>query len=327
MIEYKRSLLKGGSLAGTYLIESDCGKFVRKQISRSSEREYGFQRWYSQLKRLQRYEILFPELFCRVKRYGLENELAYFDLEFYEGAFNCQEYLMTCTDDKEIELIFNLIIDGMKMLHSVNIPSCKESISLYIEEEVSQKISDCLHDDEFLKFYNLDHITFKGEKIPSFRSMYRDYRSTSIDLYTAPIESYTHGNITLENILYLKDKKSVIFIDPYEENIIDNLYNEYSQILQSCNSHYEIYNNANINKDEIENVDIKVPYGIKKFDKLFKGFMKNNLSDQEIKIVRSFEISQFIRMLPFKMKVDKEKSFLFYCLASYLTNRFLENDE
>ena len=135
------------------------------------------------------------------------------------------------------------------------------------------------------------------------------------------MESYTHGNITLENIIYDEDKDTIVFIDPYEENIIDNCYNEYSQLLQSCNSHYEIYNSLNI--ESFENIDLDVPYGIEKFNQLFHSYMESSMTESQIKVVKYFEISQFIRMLPFKLNVDRKKMFLFYSLASHLTNKLL----
>ena len=53
-------------------------------------------------------------------------------------------------------------------------------------------------------------------------------------------------------------------------------------------------------------------------------FMKKTLSEDEIKMVKYFEVSQFIRMLPFKMKGDRDKMFLFYDLASYLVGDLLK---
>ena len=58
--------LKGGSLNNTYLIHSDNFSYIRKSVSLVENREYGFQRWYSQLKKLQRYSVLYPELFPKV---------------------------------------------------------------------------------------------------------------------------------------------------------------------------------------------------------------------------------------------------------------------
>ena len=42
-----KARLKGGSLSGTYLCTpSDGLPFVRKEVSLTANREYGFQRWY-----------------------------------------------------------------------------------------------------------------------------------------------------------------------------------------------------------------------------------------------------------------------------------------
>ena len=321
--------LKGGSLAATYLIKTPHSSYVRKQIDRTIEREYGFQRWYSQLKRLQRYDTMFPDLFCKVIDYGTDDDgrLAFFDLEYYEGALNVHEHLMTCQDPEQINEIFNLILNGMANLHSVCIPSFKNSMSLYLEEEVEQRLRDAFEDEEFREYCSSLKVVYQNKEIPSFVSVYEQYKKLSIEGYNTPIESFTHGNITLENILYLPSEQRVVFIDPYEENIIDNKYNEYSQILQSCNSHYEIYNSMSLEQEDRNNIGTikcEVPYGISEFNNLFNVFMKNNLSDNEIRTVKAFEISQFIRMLPFKIKGDREKAFLFYCLASHLTNEFLE---
>ena len=322
--------LKGGSLAATYLIETSGISYIRKQIDRTVEREYGFQRWYSQLKRLQRYDVMFPGLFCKIIDYGTTDNgrVAFFDLEYYENALNVQEHLMICQDPHEIDKIFNLVIDGMEILHSVHIPSFENSMNLYLEEEVEQRLQDSLEDDEFREYCSREKVIFQNKEIPSFSSLYEQYKRVTIDIYKSPIESFTHGNITLENILYLPEEGRIVFIDPYEENIIDNKYNEYSQILQSCNSCYEIYNSMDMTPDNRANIgDIicDVPKGISEFNELFMSYIKHNLSDNEIRIVKAFEISQFIRMLPFKIRGDKEKAFLFYCIASQLTNNFLED--
>jgi len=319
MIQTTKTLLKGGSLAGTYLISGIGGDFIRKEISLRNDREYGYQRWYSQLKRLQRYELLFPSIFAKVIRYGVDGDQAFFDLEYYPNYHNCWEYLMECDDKEEIENIFKLIISALNVIHSKQLQSCPEALNLYYEEEIRKKIEDCFTDEGFLNYYNRSTIKFHGKLIPSLRVLLEDYRNYGFTHYTTPMECYTHGNITLENILYSPHDNKIILIDPYEENIIDNIYNEYSQILQSCNSHYEIYNTSE-GGDYIPHV----PLGIEYFNILFSDFMKKNLSENEIKIVKYFEVSQFIRMLPFKLKRDRNKMFTFYGLASYLAGDLLK---
>ena len=130
-------------------------------------------------------------------------------------------------------------------------------------------------------------------------------------------ESFTHGNLTLENILIYKDK--IIFIDPYEENYVDTMFNDYSQILQSCNSHYELLNLANIKiKNNKIKYDYRVPTNISNFNKYFKNYLLKNFSFNEVMLIRAFEISQFVRMIPFKLVIDKNKALLFYGLSCKL---------
>ena len=75
---------KGGSLSSTSIMEGDDGEFfVRKTVSVLHNREYGFQRWYSQMKRIQRYSVLFPGLFPALLDYGLDKDTAYFDIEYF----------------------------------------------------------------------------------------------------------------------------------------------------------------------------------------------------------------------------------------------------
>ena len=139
--------------------------------------------------------------------------------------------------------------------------------------------------------------------------------------YKNPIETFTHGNLTLENILYLKEKNQIYFIDPYEENIIDSPLAEYSQLLQSSNSLYEIYNIGTpaVFENKV-NMDVSIPTGLRIFNNKLLNSIKENFNKNDSKIIKILEISQFIRMLPFKALIDKDKVIFFYSLASKLLN-------
>jgi len=285
----KKTMLKGGSLAGTYLIEDGNKKIVRKEISLNHEREYGYVRWYSQLKRLQRYEKMFPGAFVKMVDYGVQGlhseRFAYFDLEYHVDAVNCHDYICGLDSPWDVGRVFDSIMDKLKPMHKVSLTAPRNSIKLYFQEEVTRKLDDCiLSSKEFVKMY-LD---------TDICSMLHELEMAAYELYENPCESYTHGNVTLENILYLKDSQNVIFIDPYEENIIDNKYNEYSQLAQSCNSHYELMCSSP--------GFTHIPLGLDLFNLKLKSFMKESLSENEIRLVKFFECSQFFRMLPFKLK-------------------------
>ncbi len=319
MVKFIRAF-KGGSLSQTSLIKkSDSKLYVRKIVSLKDNREYGFQRWYSQLKKLQRYSVLFPGIFPKVFEFGQTEQEAYMDIEYFDNAINAQEFIEKSTKTNEIDNFFFELINLLSVLHKNKIDSCKDGMSLYIHEEIDQRIHDCMGNKAFTDFLRYDEIIFNGNRISSLMSVLNQYKIMCNTYYQKPKETFTHGNITLENMLYIPNEKRLIFIDPYEENIIDSELAEYSQILQSSNAMYELYNKKEVNvyRNEII-IDLDESFGLKYFNDKIKHHIKNAYAHNEYMVIRLLEISQFIRMLPFKMAVDQDKMILFYGLASYL---------
>ena len=58
--------------------------------------------------------------------------------------------------------------------------------------------------------------------------------------------------------------------------------------------------------------------GMNYFNDKLVNYLKKSFSNDDYMIIRLMEISQFIRMLPFKMEIDEDKMLFFYGLASYL---------
>ena len=79
----KITRLKGGSLSSTSLMENGDDKFIRKYINTKSDREYGYVRWYSQLKKLQRFAG--TGLYPKILKVGTTDGGAYFDIEYLKG--------------------------------------------------------------------------------------------------------------------------------------------------------------------------------------------------------------------------------------------------
>lgn len=301
--------LKGGSLASTVLVEDNGKTFVRKQISLVKEREYGYYRWYSQLKKMQRVEKLFPRSCVKVLDYGLSTgPFSYMDLEYHQDAVNCYEYLCNTSHPAEVLNLFKKIMDKLNQLHFCQMPAHKNAMDLYFQEEIKNKIDECSVNEEF-------HAALHETDIP--KSLCHLWNLAK-DLYRDPVESYTHGNATLENILYLQDSNEILFIDLYEENIIDNKYADLSQLLQSCHANYESIVEFGENPP--------VPAGIKMFNTLVCDMINKRFKPREIDLIRFFECSQFYRMLPFKLKgsnsVDDVMPFL--RVAEKLTKELLD---
>ncbi len=319
MLEIIKSF-KGGSLSSTNLIKNDQGQvFVRKSVSLKENREYGFQRWYSQLKKLQRYAVQFPGVFPDVISFGKNDDVAYFDIEYFPGGVNAQEFIESCDDKNKIDAFFEALIEIMKRLHSTVIGSNDGAVDLYIHEEIEQRIEACDQNKTFTDFLKHKEIIFNGVRVDSFIHSLDEYKVMFQECYINASETFTHGNITLENILYVPNEGRVILIDPYEENVIDSVLAEYSQLLQSTNSKYEMYNSENsIIEDNQITLKLKSSFGIDYLNDKIIQQMSEKFTEKENIVIRLLEVSQFIRMLPFKMEVDESKMIFFYGLASYL---------
>ncbi|MDO8440351.1 MAG: phosphotransferase [Polaromonas sp.] len=317
----EKTRLKGGSLSGTYLCRRPSGElFVRKEASLTIHREYGFQRWYSQLKRLQRYGELFPGVFPKLISYGKQENFAYFDIEYIPDSVTAHNFLLQNSNRSKIDALFSELVSVMDLMHKVRIPSNPEAIDLYIYEEMEQKFQACLNNRRFQELISERDVVFNGKTVKGLYWVLDEFKKMSRKVYQQPTETFTHGNLTLENILYQPKDNRIIFVDPYEENVIDSALAEYSQILQSSNSLYEIYNDSSSAKifgNEVEMV-VSIPFGLKYFDQKFNAFLKDRCSVQDLNMVRLLEISQYVRMLPFKMEIDEDKMVFFYVLGSHL---------
>lgn len=84
---------KGGSLSGTFVIKKKRKLIVRKQVSLDHNREFGFQRWLSQLKKIQYYNSRIKNIFPDILDSGTLNQKTYFDIEYFKNYHNCFETL------------------------------------------------------------------------------------------------------------------------------------------------------------------------------------------------------------------------------------------
>ena len=207
----------------------------------------------------------------------------------------------------------------MEPLHARRRPSSCGALELYLFEEFERPLQICRRDPAFAAFAEYETVIFNGKEVPSILINIDAAYEIARKHYRDPWECYTHGNLTLENTLWDAGAGRVWFVDPYEENIADTVHNEYSQLLQSTHSLYELYNQVDARVEGNAVIaEVPRPASFDRFHEHLERYMRERLSADELAIVRLYEVSQFTRMLPFKMHVAKEKMILFYALASVL---------
>ena len=315
-------ILKGGSLGRTELIQTGGGDLrVRKSISSLKNREYGEVRWHSQLKRLQRYDSLVPGLFPKVLQLGTTEDSYFFDIEYFEGFCNLKSYFCDhLPNQDQIELIAERVINSAARLHSyTNFDSYPGSLNVYLQEEVLQKLSDACDDRDFEVFSNIPTIYLNSIEIPSLKSQVPWLREFVAKIDVAS-ECFTHGNLTLENILIHPESLEIRLIDPYDENIVDCREADFSQILQCSSSHYGIMSDYEpIVNGAAVILEYKIPTPLIQFNEVVLRSFDSSALNLNNELLNFLHLSQFVRMLPFKVQSGNlNKAILFYALSCKL---------
>jgi len=326
-----KEIFKGGSLGRTELMENQFGlKLVRKSISKKENREYGLVRWHSQYKRLQSYNILFPDTFPKLLQVGHEESFYFFDLEYLEGFINLKDYMSNkVVSNMEAGRIAEKIFHSAYKMHSyAKINSCYGAFELYLEEECFSKLEDASQNYKFNQFIQQRKIVFNNEEVNNLM-----YNKEWLQKFVAQLkvnnECYTHGNLTLENILYNPKSGELKFIDPYEENIIDCAESDFSQIKQCSTGHYGLImqSDNSIKANEIT-VNYYIPESFNELNNKVDQLISENLKNYNTKAEDFFYVSQFYRMLPFKVQSGNiDQAIVFYGLACKLVENLREKYE
>ena len=238
--------LKGGSLSTTELHEIDGVRYIKKRINLVKEREYGFVRWYSQLKKIQRYSVQFPNICPKIIDVSYETNDAILTLEYMEGFRDIKTILSEDKlNEEQIIKIVDAVWSAFDILHSKKYPPIAGAPMLYYKEEVRQKLDDALHDHQFLEFFKNSVYEYNGQITHGIFSYINELENIFSEL-ELPTEENIHGNPTLENMLYSFEEDRVVFIDLYEESIIDSKFLDYAQVLQCSRSYYGYINDRDV---------------------------------------------------------------------------------
>lgn len=300
--------LKGGSLSKTAVVQNEKDFFVRKKISISMEREYGLVRWQSQIRKLQILYNNFPKNTLPIIKIGAESDFYFFDIPYLKNSDNLYEALKNGVSPKIIsEKIINLI----KLMADNKYISNNGSLYVYILEEIKSPILKALKVNEENKLNLNDNekkllqakLLNSLQKIDNIANKYKD-----VKLH----ECITHGNLTLENLLWDYSNNNIFFIDPYGETYCETILGDISQLLQSSASGYEFVSQLcdSENFNIIEYPNKKIPNFLKEFSKELILGIENEIwySKDTLTLLHA---SQFTRMFPFKFVNNPRQGALF----------------
>jgi len=310
-------LFKGGSLSSTKLIEHPkYGECILKTVSTEINREYGFVRFSSQIKRhniLKNYE---PELFPEILEVGIDDysKNAYALYEYKKDSIPIIQFLLQRPKKQDIKKIADNLINSLNKLnnHKLQKHNPKGSLDYYIKEEMLHPIN------QYKEIFEQHPLNFNGLEIKNTDQLENEIFNTFRLIKEEDLNEscLIHGNSTLENILINPNTFDIFYIDPYDETYIDHRASDISQILQ-CSKYY---------------------YGIKMMDKNFESSSKkfvlpntfsellffNSLIEKRIEemsinlnLIKLLTASQFTRLLPFRIKAGDMKNAKYFYALSY----------
>lgn len=290
--------LKGGSLSSTKVISDGYTKFVRKSINFKSNREYGLVRWQSQIRKLQLLNKYIPESSISIKMVGYCEDSYFYDTTYYERHVNCYEALL---QGEPINIMVDKVYILLSKMAAIQYDAVQGALSVYIAEEVllPLRIALKIANEGGLPLNDAELVFFK-KAVSNAIVTVQDLLPKFKDVYLR--ESLTHGNLTLENMLWDTEKKEILMIDPYAETYCETIMGDISQLLQSTASGYEFISNLYEKRDicVYKYPDDEIPSCLVNFaEQLTKKITDQNwYSDVYITLFRA---SQFTRMFPFKL--------------------------
>lgn len=315
--------LKGGSLASTDVIEEGGKQVVLKKISLIDNREYGYYRWQSQLRMLISFSNRWPRLFPKILNYGVNDSYAFYTIPYYEGWLNAYEYLQQNNiSPGQLQKLADKILSGIGNLHAEDYGVIARAWELYYAEEVRYAMNSIPQ-----SILERETVTYNGQDHASLLLNRQRFYDIGKAILTNIGHSEVHGNLTLENII-VSPNLDLMFIDPYFEVGVGTPLGDYAQLLQSSDANYELimaqFNNGKyaLTGNCVLNLKVEKNPQVKFINRIFINFV-NNLGCETYFKVRWLEVSQFIRMLPFKFSSDQNAGMMIYIYTCHLVDKFI----
>lgn len=309
MISNNPLLLKGGSFSKTEVLGAPNSLVVRKSVSTINNREYGYVRLESQLRKLYLLSKYFPYITPPVLSVGADDKLFFYEIPYYQNYLTCHQAISASIDTN---LILESLVSFFDCCTHVTYPNPIGSLSAYIYSEMVNPIRcacKILTESSTHNLSKAELAIFLGiasKAIDNLIHIANHFQKYQI------FQSLNHGNLTLENMLWDTTQKSLILIDPYAETICESLLGDLSQIYQSCHSYYEIITSRFSN-------DLMVPLEFPTYlaNPALDSFARNLASElssyswYDESVLRVFWASQFTRMFYFKHGKNSRLAFLF----------------
>ena len=301
-----------GSNATTMLCMKGDKIFYRKYAFEDREKLYDQIRW---IEKIQKKGLPLPKIIEQEKT----KEYCYYDMEYDSNAVVLFEYVHSMPYEKGWNITKKALEALNEFVYIENVRKAdKETIEKYIDSKVTINLKKILEANTIKKLSGYDEIIINGRAYKNLK-YYLGYLSKEYlyEIFKNDIYSELHGDLTIENIVCTRDEdgeNSFYIIDPNTGNIHDSLNLDYGKLLQSIHGGYEFMMKTyeiNVEENKINFLFTKSHTYVYFFEKL-NEYMNLKFDKETVRSIYFHEIIHWLRLLPYKIKIDKERVLMFY---------------
>lgn len=309
----------GGSGAITAVIEKSQGLSIRKVANLSQVTKLNDQ--YTWLEEASKKGLPVTAAFNFVH----DSNFCFYEMPYVIGSIDMYEWIHAVPIEQSKQALKNLI-QIISEFHNTN--SIGEPEVSQLDSYLKSKVLDNIELIKSIASQLIDPVNFKinGE---AFSIREWDFLE-DIDLLKSIIINTTqtdiHGDLTIDNLI-IDGAQNWMLIDPNPSTIYKTTLMDWGKLLQSLHAGYEFLDRDT--KVIFNQNSIKYPsYRSDRYQVLFNTLLselRNRYGEAGIKEAFLHEIIHFLRLLPYKFKVNDEKGLLFFSVTCTIIREFKDS--
>lgn len=312
-----------GSNATTMLCTKDEKMFFRKYAFGSDS-----EKLYEQILWLEKHQKDLP--LTKVLNVKKGNGFCSYDMPYIKETSGCFNFVHSMP----ISIGWNILkrsLDSLNdNLHTKNVCKAdKKTVEKYIESKVEKNLSKIMSGEYIKPLLKYDYLIINGKKYHNIKYfekyLEKDYL---LELFLNDEYSEIHGDFTIENIICINknNKQDFYIIDPNTGNLHDSPNLDYAKLLQSLHGGYEFLmktKTVQINDNNINYLYTRSSVYNELFVR-FEKYLNKKFDKIKVKSIFFHEVIHWLRLIPYKIEKNGERSILFYCGLIIVLNEIID---
>lgn len=258
------------------------------------------------------------------------NDYCYYDMPYNVNSISLFKFIHSSPIEESWDLLQHALIDLENNLYSLTKKeSNPENLKKYIQTKVANNIEKIEKAHDIRELNKYEYLIINGKKYINLKFFMKYLQYDNLyNIFKNDECSIIHGDMTIENIICKRENNSSDYyiIDPNTGNVHDSPNLDYAKLLQSLHGEYEFLmmtKNVTVTDNKIDYLHSKSLLYDELFNK-YKDFLNNRFSFEKVKSIFYHEIIHWLRLMPYKIEKDSERSVLFYAGFIIVLNEVYE---